>query len=85
MVAIGCCMVCVKTSAKDSSLIVEAKHSDENSKYEFSRKMELPKGVDPNEIKCRFTAEGVLELEAPYNPPVDAEPAKDTEINVKHE
>uniref|UniRef100_A0A9J2PX74 SHSP domain-containing protein n=1 Tax=Ascaris lumbricoides TaxID=6252 RepID=A0A9J2PX74_ASCLU len=77
--------VCVTTNAKDNTLTIEAKHKDENSKYEFSRKMTLPAGVVPKELTCRFTSDGVLEVKAPYNPPPEAESIKETEIKVKHE
>ncbi|KHN79940.1 Major egg antigen [Toxocara canis] len=77
--------VSVTTNAKDNTLTIEAKHKDENSKYEFSRKMTLPAGVVPKELTCRFKTDGVLEVKAPYNPPPEAEPIKDTDIQVKHE
>lgn len=77
--------IVVKTSEKDSTLTIEAKHSEEGAKFEFSRKLTLPKGVVAKEVTCRFTSEGVLQIKAPYNPPPEAETVKDTEINVKHE
>ncbi|VDM49944.1 unnamed protein product [Toxocara canis] len=79
--------VSVTASAKDNTLTVEAKHKDDNSKYEFSRKMTLPAGVLCvfSEVTCRFKTDGVLEVKAPYNPPPEAEPIKDTDIQVKHE
>lgn len=77
--------ITVKTNEKDNTLVIEAKHDEENAKYEFSRKLTLPKGVDGKELTCRFTSEGVLQVKAPYTPPPEAEKAKETEINVKHE
>ncbi|VDM28778.1 unnamed protein product [Toxocara canis] len=80
MVVLG--KVSVTTNAKDNTLAIEAKHKDENSKYEFSRKMTLPAGVVPKELTCRFKTDGVLEVKAPYNPPPEAEPIKDTDIQL---
>lgn len=37
--------ITVKTSDKDCTLTVEAKHNEENAKYEFTRKLKLPDGV----------------------------------------
>ncbi|VDD94581.1 unnamed protein product [Enterobius vermicularis] len=77
--------ITVKTSDKDCTLTVEAKHNEENAKYEFTRKLKLPDGVVAKDLTCRFTSDGVLQIKAPYNPPAGTEKLKDTEINVEHE
>uniref|UniRef100_A0A915ECN5 BPTI/Kunitz inhibitor domain-containing protein n=1 Tax=Ditylenchus dipsaci TaxID=166011 RepID=A0A915ECN5_9BILA len=61
------------------NLIIEAKHSDENSKFEYYRKVSIPEGVKLNEITCNYKSNGALELEAPYIEPEKIE-AKDTPI-----
>ncbi|MFH4981330.1 hypothetical protein AB6A40_008039 [Gnathostoma spinigerum] len=75
----------VSTNAKENLLTVQAKHEDANSKFEFHRKLTMPRGVIANELKCRFTSGGVLQIEAPVEITPEAEPVKDTDIPVKHE
>ena len=38
----------INTNAKDCCLMIEAKKSDQNSKFEYCRKMTIPHGVKPN-------------------------------------
>ncbi|VDN55970.1 unnamed protein product [Dracunculus medinensis] len=77
--------ISIVTNAKARTLTINAKHIGENSTYEFSRTMSLPEGVEPREIKCRFTSGGSLQVSAPYNPSPQEPEKSDTEINVKHE
>ncbi|VDN28425.1 unnamed protein product [Gongylonema pulchrum] len=76
--------VTVRTNAKDNTLTVEAKHKDDESKFEYLRKLTLPQGVVSKDMTCHFTADGILQIKAPYNPPQEAL-VGDTEIPVKHE
>ncbi|VDM07339.1 unnamed protein product [Wuchereria bancrofti] len=76
--------VTVKTNARDNTLTVEAKHKDDESKFEYLRKITLPQGVVTKDMTCHFTSEGILQIKAPYNAPEEAIVA-DTEIPVKHE
>jgi len=77
--------VSVKTNAKDNSLTIEAQHKSEHAKFEFSRHVVLPEGVKAEEVTCKYTADGMLVVQAPFTPPPEPEPAKDTDIVVKHE
>ncbi|VDP40888.1 unnamed protein product [Soboliphyme baturini] len=54
------------------------------SKFEFSREYTLPDGVKPEEVTCKYLADGRLTIEAPCTAP--ALPASaDKDIPVKHE
>ena len=77
--------IAVKTSENDRTLTIEAKHKGDDDHYEFCQTLSLPKGVVAKDVTCRFTSEGILQIKAPYNPPVEEEKPKDTEIHVKHE
>ncbi|EFO17309.1 hypothetical protein LOAG_11186 [Loa loa] len=76
--------VTVKTNAKENTLTVEAKHKDDETKFEYLRKITLPQGVVSKDMTCHFTSDGILQIKAPYNPPQEAITV-DTEIPVKHE
>ncbi|KAL3986060.1 Hsp20/alpha crystallin family protein [Acanthocheilonema viteae] len=76
--------VIVKTNAKENTLTIEAKHKDDETKFEYLRKITLPQGVISKEMTCHFTVDGILQIKAPYNAPQEAI-AVDTEIPVKHE
>ncbi|KAM3716240.1 Body wall muscle protein [Dirofilaria immitis] len=76
--------VTVKTNAKENTLTIEAKHSDDETKFEYLRKITLPEGVVTKEMTCHFTSDGILQIKAPYNLPQEAITV-DTEIPVKHE
>uniref|UniRef100_A0A914D294 SHSP domain-containing protein n=1 Tax=Acrobeloides nanus TaxID=290746 RepID=A0A914D294_9BILA len=75
----------IKTNAKDRILQIEAKTADENSKFEYFRKVSIPEGVQPTELTCKFKGDGVLEFEAPYTEPAKVELPKDTILEIKHE
>ncbi|VDK83883.1 unnamed protein product [Litomosoides sigmodontis] len=76
--------VIVKTNAKENTLTVEAKHKDDETRFEYLRKITLPQGVVSKDMTCHFTSDGILQIKAPYNAPQEAI-AADTEIPVKHE
>nr|QBM20353.1 small heat shock protein [Tomicus yunnanensis] len=75
----------ISTDSKAGTLTVEAKHSDEHSKFEYVRKISIPEGVKPEELTCTYKGNGVLSLEAPYVATPEKEPPKDTPIQIKHE
>uniref|UniRef100_A0AC34Q0J0 SHSP domain-containing protein n=1 Tax=Panagrolaimus sp. JU765 TaxID=591449 RepID=A0AC34Q0J0_9BILA len=74
----------ISTNAKDRSLTIEAKYADEQSKYEYQRKITIPEGVNPTDVTCTYKADGVLQLEAPYVEPAKPDPPKDTVLEIKH-
>ena len=74
----------ISTDAKKKTLTIEAKYSDENSKFEYQRTISVPEGVTPADITCTYKSDGVLLLEAPYVEAEKAEPVKDTVINIEH-
>ncbi|CAG9535430.1 unnamed protein product [Cercopithifilaria johnstoni] len=76
--------VIVKTNAKENTLTVQAKHKDDETNFEYLRKVTLPQGVVSKDMTCHFTSDGILQIKAPYNAPQEAI-AVDTEIPVKHE
>uniref|UniRef100_A0A0R3RMD9 SHSP domain-containing protein n=1 Tax=Elaeophora elaphi TaxID=1147741 RepID=A0A0R3RMD9_9BILA len=76
--------VTVKTNAKENTLMIEAKHKDDETKFEYLRKITLPQGVVCKDMTCHFTSDGILQIRAPYNAPQEAI-AADTEIHIKHE
>ncbi|KRZ23818.1 Body wall muscle protein HR-29, partial [Trichinella pseudospiralis] len=76
----------VKTSG--NKLYFEAKqHSkqdDVESKYEYKREFTLPEGVKAETVQCKYSTDGQLVIEAPYDPPPAVE-GKSKEIPVIHE
>jgi hypothetical protein len=74
----------VTTNHQDSSLTIEAKYSDENSRFGYKRKISIPEGVDPKSITAKYTGDGTLVFEAPYVEPPKPEPPKDHVIEIKH-
>ncbi|GMT11094.1 hypothetical protein PFISCL1PPCAC_2391 [Pristionchus fissidentatus] len=76
----------VHTTAKENTLRVEAKHEDDTCNFHFSRVITVPKGTTLAELKCLFSSDGTLTLEAPFVEPVNEkkESIKDTEIPVQH-
>uniref|UniRef100_A0A914Z9P0 SHSP domain-containing protein n=1 Tax=Panagrolaimus superbus TaxID=310955 RepID=A0A914Z9P0_9BILA len=74
----------ISTDAQKKTLTIEAKYSDENSKFEYQRTISVPDGVTPADITCTYKSDGVLLLEAPYIEPEKPEPVKDTVINIDH-
>ena len=75
----------IKTNSKDRTLQVEAKTSNENSKFEFFQKVSIPDGVSPSEIVAKFKGDGILEFEALYKEPAKVAPPKDEVLQIKHE
>lgn len=73
----------IATNAKERTLTIEAKREDENSKFEYRRKITIPEGVKPTDITCKLRSDGVLALEAPYIEP--EKPKGDTVIDIRHE
>jgi HSP20 family molecular chaperone IbpA len=74
----------ISTDSQKNTLTVEAKYSDENSKFEYQRTISVPDGVKPADITCTYKSDGVLLLEAPYIEPEKPEAVKDTVINIEH-
>ena len=76
----------VTTTASDSTLRVEAKHEDDTCSYQFSRVITIPKGAKIEDLKCTFTSNGTLSLEAPYEAPPEEkkELPKETPIQITH-
>ncbi|XP_053373623.1 heat shock protein Hsp-16.1/Hsp-16.11-like [Mercenaria mercenaria] len=60
----------------DNRLCVHAKHEDETEHgkihREFTREYVLPDNVDPNQLKSHLSKDGVLQIEAPAPPSVEA-------------
>ena len=63
----------ISTDSKENTIKVEAKCSDENSRFEYFRKVSIPQGVKATDITCKYKSDGVLELEAPYTEPEKTE------------
>jgi len=74
----------ISTDTKEKTLTIEAKYSDEHSKFEYQRKISIPEGVTPAELTCTYKSDGVLLLEAPYVEPAKPNPPKDTVIEINH-
>ena len=66
--------ISVKTTGNE--VVVHAKHHDEAEgrtvHREFTRKFTLPHNVDPNALKATLSKDGVLHVEAPAPPAVEA-------------
>ena len=66
--------ISVKTT--DQQLVVHAKHkedSDTSKVYrEYNRQFLLPSSINPETLKSILSPEGVLSIEAPVNPALDA-------------
>jgi HSP20 family molecular chaperone IbpA len=88
--------VCVKT--KNGRLIISAKHEtpakedgEVACRYEMHREMAIPNGVEVKDIQSEYDADGVLHIQAPYNPPTESSEQKEKllqkpqAIDVKHE
>ncbi|GMR59317.1 hypothetical protein PMAYCL1PPCAC_29512 [Pristionchus mayeri] len=75
----------VKATAKENTLQVEANHEDDTCKFAFSRTITVPSGTTLADLKCLFSSNGTLTLEAPFVPPGEKKEAlPDTEIPVQH-
>uniref|UniRef100_A0A914E595 SHSP domain-containing protein n=1 Tax=Acrobeloides nanus TaxID=290746 RepID=A0A914E595_9BILA len=74
----------ITTNEQKRCLTIEAKKQDENSKFEYFRKITIPDGIKPNEITCNFRSDGVLAFEAPYYEPAKIETRPDTKIEIEH-
>lgn len=62
---------------------------EEKSNYhtlyqEYSRRIGLPDGVNPQEMTCKFE-DGVVTLEAPYSPPAVESGENSKKIEVQHD
>jgi len=75
----------VSTNKEESTLLIEAKHKDECSSFEYSRRVSVPEGVKLTDITCKFTPDGVLIFEAPYEEPPQVEKAKEQTIKIDHQ
>uniref|UniRef100_A0A914UTP5 SHSP domain-containing protein n=1 Tax=Plectus sambesii TaxID=2011161 RepID=A0A914UTP5_9BILA len=53
--------------------------------YEFHRYYVLPQGVKADDVTCKYSTEGVLVVQAPFTPPPEPEPPKETDIEIKRE
>ena len=66
----------ISVKTMDQQLVVQAKHKEdsESSKVyrEYNRKFLLPPSVNPETMKSILSPEGVLSIEAPVNPALDA-------------
>ena len=62
----------ISVTAEDDSLVVQAKHQTvidgAVSIKEFSRKVKVPKDVDPEKLTSTLTSDGILTVEAPTLP-----------------
>ncbi|KAI1719750.1 hsp20/alpha crystallin family domain-containing protein [Ditylenchus destructor] len=74
----------ISTDSKENILKVEATHCDEDSHFEYYRKVSIPAGVKPTDITCKYKSDGVLELEAPYTEPKKPELPKEKVIEISH-
>lgn len=76
--------ITVKTM--ENRVNVHAKHVQEDKGRkvykEFTREYTLPENVDPKKLKCNLSADGVLQLEAPAPPRVEA--PKEHLIPIEH-
>ncbi|KAK0408596.1 hypothetical protein QR680_004046 [Steinernema hermaphroditum] len=73
----------VNVITKNRELTIEAHNESDEMKARYNCTVTIPEGVEPKGITCKYL-EGKLTVEAPYEAPT-LEPAKETEINVKHE
>ena len=66
--------ITVKTTGNE--VVVHAKHHEESEGHkvhrEFTRKFTLPHNVDPTTLKATLSKDGVLHVEAPAPPAVEA-------------
>ena len=66
----------ISVKTMDQQLVVQAKHKEDsdNSKVyrEYNRQFLLPPSVNPETMKSILSPEGVLSIEAPVNPALDA-------------
>ena len=66
----------ISVKTMDQHLVVQAKHKEDsdNSKVyrEYNRQFLLPPSVNPETLKSILSPEGVLSIEAPVNPALDA-------------
>ncbi|KAI6186432.1 Heat shock protein 20 [Aphelenchoides besseyi] len=74
----------VSTDKDTCTLLIEASHKDEHSSFEFSRKLKVPEGVKLTDITANYSADGVIEFEAPYIEPPQPDPPKPQAIEIKH-
>jgi len=71
-------------------LIVTAKHEDKSEDHhhyrEFKRLIKLPEGVDLEQMKSRLSPQGVLTIQAAYQPPaIEQGQSGDRMLEIKHE
>ncbi|XP_052273208.1 heat shock protein 27-like [Dreissena polymorpha] len=66
----------IKVQTKDGVLTVHAKHEENKPgkkvHLEYTKSFKLPENVDPNALKSTLTSDGVLHVEAPAPPAVEA-------------
>ncbi|XP_055338676.1 heat shock protein 30D-like [Paramacrobiotus metropolitanus] len=78
--------VSIKTA--DNKVIITAKHEDKGEDHhairEFRRMVQIPQGMQFEQMKSRLTPNGVLTIEAPFNPPA-IQQNQHHEIPITHE
>lgn len=66
----------INVKTQDNTLSVHAKHVEDNPgkkvHLEFTKNYTLPENVDPKSLKSTLSSDGVLQIEAPAPPAVEA-------------
>lgn len=80
----------ITLKTKEGQLVVSAKQQEKGEDYcvdrEFHRMMTIPEGVKLEDLKSRLTPSGVLQVEAPYNPPaIEGRQEQGKELPIQHE
>ncbi|XP_055331728.1 uncharacterized protein LOC129583786 [Paramacrobiotus metropolitanus] len=78
----------VSITIADNKAIITAKHEDKGEDHhairEFRRMVQIAQGVQFEQMKSRLTPDGVLTIEAPFNPPA-IQQNQHHEIPISHE
>jgi HSP20 family molecular chaperone IbpA len=79
--------ITIKTE-NGNKLVVSAKHEDKSEHHhhvrEFRRLITIPEGVNFDQMQSRLSPQGVLTIQAPYNPPA-IQQSQDRVLPIKHE
>ena len=80
----------ITLKTREGRLVVSAKHQEGSDDHqvvrEFHRMVAVPEGVKIEDLKSRLVKNGVLQIEAPYNPPaIENKQEEFREIPITHE
>lgn len=79
----------IQVTLERGVLTIEGKLEEKSSKGEkyvarqFTRRFTLPEGVDMEKAKSLIDKNGILRIEAPFNPPKIEETPKETPIEIR--